>query len=70
MSSAALDDVTNIVKWISDVSNNEDDFQKIVNLLQQDLINPMKTENDDKKVASTQTQAKQPETTSSECSLL
>lgn len=70
MSSTALDNVTNIVKWISDIPNNEDDFQKIVNLLQLDLVNPMKTENDDKKEASTQTQTKQPESSSSESSLL
>lgn len=70
MSSTALDNVTNIVKWISDIPNNEDDFQKIVNLLQLDLVNPMKTENDDKKAASTQTQTKQPESSSPESSLL
>jgi len=43
-----------MVLWMNDV-NNEDNFHKTINLLQKDLIDSMKIENDDKRVASTQT---------------
>lgn len=44
--------------------NNKKHFNETVSVLQKDLIDPMQKENDDKKVASTQTYAKQPESTS------
>lgn len=37
------------------MESRKNSFDELVNLLQKDLINPMQDENDDKKVASTQT---------------
>lgn len=59
MTSAALGNICTTVQLINDIANNKDDFLKIVHLLQTDLINPMQKENNDKKVASTQTPFKQ-----------
>lgn len=59
MSSAALGDISTIVQYINDVKNNEDNFFKIVNLLQKDLISAMEEKNVKKKSVSTQTAPKQ-----------
>lgn len=64
MSSAAFGNVYVTVQAINDMTNNIDHFHETINLLQTDLINPMQKENDEKKVASTQTQSKQSETSS------
>jgi len=64
VSSAAFGNVYVTVQAINDMTNNIDHFHETINLLQTDLINPMQKENDEKKVASTQTQSKQSETSS------
>lgn len=69
VSSAALGNVCTTVQAINDMTNNIDNFHNTINLLQRDLINPMQKENDEKKVASTQTQPK-PREISTESSLL
>jgi hypothetical protein len=44
--------------------NNKKHFNETVSALQKDLIDPMQKKNDDKKVASTQTYKRKPESTS------
>lgn len=69
VTSAALGNICTTVQLINDIANNKDDFLKTIHLLQTDLINPMQKENNDKKIATTQTQLNQLES-SSESSLL
>lgn len=55
MSSAAVGNIDLTVHYIHDIVNNKDNFYKTVSLLEKDLIDPMQTENDNKKSTSTQT---------------
>lgn len=55
MSSAAIGDIGTTIQYINDIKNNKDDFFKIINLLQNDLINPMQENNAEKKTIGTQT---------------
>lgn len=70
MSSAALGNINSAVQQISDLANNEDSFIETINLLEKDLIDPMKQENDNTKTISTQTQESQPERSIQESPLL
>jgi len=55
VSSAAVGNIDVTVEYINDLVNNRDNFLKIISLIQNDLINPMQREKDDKKTAGTQT---------------
>lgn len=59
MSSAALGNIATTLQYINDIKNNKDNFFKIINLLQKDLINPMQEKNVEKKTVSTQTLPKE-----------
>lgn len=57
VSSAAIGDISTTIQYMNDIKNNEDDFFKIINLLQKDLINPMQEKNDDQNTVGTQTES-------------
>lgn len=59
MSSAALGDISTTIQYINDIKNNKDDFFKTINLLQNDLINPMQEKEVEKKSVGTQTSPKE-----------
>lgn len=44
-----------MVEWIKDMANNKDNIRAAIDLLQKDLINPIKDDDDNKKNSSTQT---------------
>ncbi|XP_025416285.1 proteasome inhibitor PI31 subunit isoform X2 [Sipha flava] len=64
VSSGAIGNTITTAQYISDMVNNKKHFNETVSALQKDLIDPMQKKNDDKKVASTQTYKRKPESTS------
>lgn len=55
MSCSTIGNINSAVQWITDLVNNKDKVYEIIHLLENQLIGPMKKENEKKINVSTQT---------------